>query len=68
MTWKSFGGGGHALGQGRARVVGGKVDAVAAVDLPVDVAGDDVRAAVTVGVGVAVTGNDHREWAGSEEG
>ncbi len=68
MTRKSFGGGGHALGQRHARVVGGEVDAVAAVDLPVDVARDDVRAAVTVGDGVVIAGDDNRERAESEGG
>ena len=55
-------------------VVGGEVYAVAAVDLPVDVTGDDVRDVIAVGVStstgssVSIAGDDYGVRAASGEG
>jgi hypothetical protein len=70
VSGERLGGGTHALSQGSARVVGGEIDAVAAVDLPVDVTRDNVRTAIATGicVTVAIAGDDNMMRAARREG
>ncbi len=48
VAGEKFRGGGNPAGEGGTGVIGGEIDAVAAVDLPVDETRDDVSAAVAV--------------------
>ena len=70
VAWEELGGGGNAVGEGQPGVVGGEVDAVAAVDLPVDVAWDDVRVVLlAIGVSAAkVARDDDVLWAAERRG
>ena len=69
VAWEELGGGGNAVGEGQAGVVGGEVDAVAAVDLPVDVAWDNVRIVLAIGSSAATVARDYDVlWAAERRG
>ena len=67
MAGKKLRGGGDAARERRASVVGREVDAVAAVDLPVDVAWDDVRVVLlAIGVSAAKVARDDDVFGAAE--
>jgi hypothetical protein len=69
VSWEELGSGGHPLSKRQTGIVGREVDAIAAVDLPVDEARDNVSGIIAVGIGgTPIARDDDVLWAAERGG